>query len=193
MGNKHPSKKSSNLLHDLSQKLRPKGPDLPEKKQSEVPVVPNEAGLSPHQSTLPVNREVQEAPAPTLLPINSALFDLLKLLAVMATGIWRTRQKMLVPGGDQPADEYRKAFRPLESTYQSMLQAGLEIIDRVNQPYIMGLSEKVIAIDAVDGLDREMVIETIKPTILYHGNAIQLGEIVVGAPPKLKNESAQEE
>lgn len=111
------------------------------------------------------------------------LLKLLSLLPELATGIWRARQRMLAPGKtDEPRDEMRRAFRPLDATFQYLLQAGIEIVDRTNQPYIAGLREKVIAFEPTDGISTDTVIETIKPTILFQNVLLQLGEIIVGTP-----------
>lgn len=111
------------------------------------------------------------------------LLELLKLLPELATGIWRARQKMLAPGKtDEPREEMRRAFRPLDATFQNMLQAGIQIVDRTNQPYMPGFREKVIAFEPTDGISTDTVIETIKPTILFQNELLQLGEIIVGTP-----------
>ena len=113
---------------------------------------------------------------------SEQLGESLHLLAEMATGLWRVRQKMLISGTDQPKEEMYRAFRPLEATYQLLYQSGMEIIDRIQQPYVTGMAEKVIAFEPAPGISREMVIETVKPTVYYRGQLLLLGEIIVGIP-----------
>ncbi|MEJ5201075.1 MAG: hypothetical protein WHV66_02475, partial [Anaerolineales bacterium] len=79
-------------------------------------------------------------------------------------------------------EEMRRAFRPIQATLDSLQQAGIEIIDRVNQKYVTGLSERVIGTEPTPGLVSEMIIETIKPSIYYQGQLIQQGEVIVGVP-----------
>jgi len=110
--------------------------------------------------------------------------NLLKLLGDLATGIWRTRQKMLQPGTDKPSEELRRAYRPLEATYDILIQSGVEIIDRTNKPFIEGTQGKILAVEPTDGIERDVVLETIKPTIIYHNRLLQTGELIIGTPKK---------
>jgi hypothetical protein len=130
--------------------------------------------LSSGISSQPKNSEKVQSPQ---------LLELLKLLPELATGIWRARQKMLIPGKtDEPREEMRRIFRPLDATFQNMIQAGIEVVDHTNQPYVTGLREKVIAFEPTRGIHRDTVIETIKPTVLFQEELLQLGEIIVGTP-----------
>jgi len=108
--------------------------------------------------------------------------DRSRLLADIGTGLWRLRQKMLKPNSNEPADEMRRAYRHLESVWDALAQAGTEIIDHTDTPFDSGLSLKVVAYQPTSGLDRERVIETIKPTIFFRGRSIQMGEVIVGKP-----------
>src|SRR5205085_11099384 len=51
------------------------------------------------------------------------------LLAEVGTGIWRMKQKMVKPGTSEPLEETRRAYRHLESTWDVLTQAGVQIID----------------------------------------------------------------
>jgi hypothetical protein len=108
--------------------------------------------------------------------------DLLKLLAEISTGLWRTQQRMVDPATNEPQNEMRRAYRPLLSTLDALSRAGVEIKDRTNEKYVVGLSEKVIAVEPTPGLQIERIIETVKPSVYYQGNCLQLGEIIVGVP-----------
>ncbi|MDI6763303.1 MAG: hypothetical protein QME83_09780 [Thermodesulfobacteriota bacterium] len=104
------------------------------------------------------------------------------LLADLGTGLWRMRNKMVKPGTDQPFEEMRRVYRHLESTWDALTQAGIAIQDHTNTRYNPGLSLKVMIFQPTKGLDHEKVIETIKPTIYYKGQSIQMGEVIVGRP-----------
>lgn len=112
---------------------------------------------------------------------NNQLMDLLNLLTGTATGLWRARKKLLVPGSnDQPLDDMKRVFRQLDSTYQSLKQSGLEIFDLTDQPYLTGMIEKVIAFEPTAGITKEIIKETIKPTIYFRDQLMQVGEVIVG-------------
>jgi len=109
---------------------------------------------------------------------------MINLLSQVGTGLWRLRQKMVKAGSDEPLDEMRRAFRHLESTWDALVQAGVEIQDHTGQTVPEGgvYALKAIAYEATPGLDREQVIETVKPSIYFRSQRIQMGEVIVGTP-----------
>ena len=104
------------------------------------------------------------------------------LLADVATSLWRLRGKMIQADTGRPFEEMRRAYRHLESAWDALVQAGLDIQDHTDQPYDSGLSLSVIAIQPLPELTREMVIETISPSIYLKGRRIQTGQVIVGRP-----------
>jgi hypothetical protein len=103
-------------------------------------------------------------------------------LADVCTGLWRLRQRMLQPGTDRPFDEMKRAYRHLESTFDALAQAGVEIIDHTGAPFDAGLAIKVIAYQPTAGVTRERVVETLRPTVYFKQQRIQMGEVIVAAP-----------
>ncbi len=106
----------------------------------------------------------------------------LQFLADIGTGLWRLRQKMVQPGTDRPLEEMHRAYRHLESVWDALSQAGVEIQDHTNALFDPGMSLRVIAFQPMPGIRREKVIETIKPTIYFKSQPIQMGEVIVGRP-----------
>ena len=100
--------------------------------------------------------------------------------AGLATRLWRVRQKMLKPGSDEPIDEARSSFRHLLSVFDLLEQEGLYIKDHTNEPFDSGMMVTVIAYEPSPTLQRNTIIETIKPTIFYDGKPIQIAEVIVG-------------
>ena len=107
-----------------------------------------------------------------------------RMLADIGTGLWRLRQRMVAPGTDRPLEEMRRAFRHLEFTWDALVQAGVEIQSHTGMPFDSGLALDAIAFQAEPGMEREMVIETVKPSVYYKGKQIQIGQVVVGTPRK---------
>jgi hypothetical protein len=105
-----------------------------------------------------------------------------RYMAELGTGLWRLRQRMVEPGTSRPLSEMKRAYRHFESIWDVITQAGLEIQDHTDTPFDAGMSLKVIAFQPTAGLAREKVIETIKPSIYFHGRPIQMGEVIVGTP-----------
>lgn len=112
----------------------------------------------------------------------SAEASYLRILVDVATGLWRLQQKILQPGTDRPREEMRRAYRSFESTWDALVQAGVEILDHTDTPFSPGLSLKVIAFQPTPGIKRERVIETLRPTIYYKQQLLQIGEVIVGVP-----------
>jgi hypothetical protein len=104
------------------------------------------------------------------------------MLAQLATGLWRLRQKMVQPGTDRPVEEMRKVFRHLQSTWDVLTEAGVQIQDHTGAPFSAGLSLKVLTYQPMKELEREKVLETIKPSVYYQGRPLQVGEVIVGIP-----------
>lgn len=102
--------------------------------------------------------------------------------AALATRLWRVRQKMIKPGTDEPLDATGGAFRHLLSVFDLLEQEGIQLKDHTNEPFDSGMMVNVIAYEPCPGLQRDMVIETIKPTVFCAGQPIQIAEVIVGTP-----------
>jgi hypothetical protein len=89
---------------------------------------------------------------------------------------------MRQPGTDRPLDEMRRAYRHLESTWDALAQAGVEIIDHTGAPFDAGLAIKVLAYQPMPDLTRERVLETLKPSVYFKGERLQMGEVIVATP-----------
>jgi hypothetical protein len=120
-------------------------------------------------------------PAPPPGPEDT---ERVRFLADLSTGIWRLRQKMVEPGTERPKEQFRREYRHLESVWDVLRQAGMEIQDHTGKPFDSGQALKVLAFQPTPGVRRERVQETVKPTIYYKGRHIQMGEVIVESPEK---------
>ena len=85
--------------------------------------------------------------------------------------------------------EIKEALFSLESTWASMSEGGVEIVDHVGS--IPPKNEaRVVEVRDVPDIEKEQVIEALKPTILLHGEVVQRGEVVLGRPAPPKAEEA---
>ncbi len=107
-------------------------------------------------------------------------------ISEVGTDLWRLRQKMLQPGTDQPLIEMRRAFRHLESLWEALAQAGVQILDHTGELVPEGgeYGLKVLAYQPKAGTTHNQVLETIKPTIYYHNKMIQMGEVIICEPER---------
>jgi hypothetical protein len=170
-----PEKKLTNQESNMREKLR----QLRFPKEFRIaPPAWNSDELSTLQQALFLLQEQGEEKASTPAP-DSAQKELLR---DMATGLWRIRQKMVEPESNNPLPGMQKAYRHLQSTWDVLSEAGVQIQDHTGAPYDPGLSLSVVAHQPTPGLTREIIIETIKPSVYFNNVMIQMGEVVVGTP-----------
>lgn len=110
------------------------------------------------------------------------------VLADVATELWRLRERMIQPGTDQPLAEMRRAYRSFESAWDTLMEAGISIEEHTNSPFVAGMPLRVLAFQPTPGIAREMVIQTLRPSVYYKQQLIQEGEVIVGTPDDAKPE-----
>ncbi len=110
------------------------------------------------------------------------LDELKPLFSNLGNNLWRLRRKMLDPKTGDPRHEMRFAYNYLDLAWQALEEAEVEIKGYDNDEYDPGLPLKVIAFQEISGIEQEIVLDTIKPSILYCGKVIQLGNVIVGIP-----------
>ena len=99
-------------------------------------------------------------------------------LGHLATLIWRLKEK--AARLDRAID--RNLALAVDAAWAGLAKAGLEVKVHDGEPVTGGEAFHVLVYEPVDGLDREQVRETIKPTVFYQGVRVQDGEVVVGRP-----------
>jgi len=117
------------------------------------------------------------------------------VLSDVCTGLWRLRRRMIDPETDRPLEEMRKPFRHLESVWDTLAVAGVNIRDHTNEPVpeygSIGLN--VLAYQPMPGISRERVIETVKPSIYVGERLVQMGQVIIGTPEKSSGRTAEGE
>jgi hypothetical protein len=97
------------------------------------------------------------------------------LLADLATGLWRLRRRFLDSADGRP-------LRDVDALLDRLREEGLEIQDHDGQVYDATQSLRVAAFQPMPDLKREVILETLKPTVYLRGERIQTGEVIVGVP-----------
>jgi hypothetical protein len=98
-------------------------------------------------------------------------------LADVATSVWRLRARM-----ERMDDAPRAVLRHLETAWDALADAGVEIKDHAGDPFDPGLAMSVVAYQPTPGLRREQIIETVRPGVYLGGHSIQMAEVIVGTP-----------
>ena len=107
--------------------------------------------------------------------------NIVKGMVDIATNAWRAKAKMLIPSGEV-RHEMKRVYRHIEGILESFQEIGLEVKDHTGDAFDYGLPLKVVTTQPTQGITRERVIETIKPTIYWHEQRIQMGEVIIATP-----------
>lgn len=104
-----------------------------------------------------------------------------------AVGIWRALRKLDQGGGPLSAADLRQVRRQVQASRQALADDGLEIQDHDGMAFDSGLSLEVLLFQKEPGLTREVVLETVRPSVYLHGERIQMGQVIVGRPVPEQN------
>jgi hypothetical protein len=139
--------------------------------------------LADHQKTPPQTEEVK------VIGVMDPIFH--KEIISLITNLWRTKSRINDSASGEPKEELKKEdikkiSRYLDSMFEGLKNMGFELRDRTGESFSYGMTEKVIASEPQEGISSEIIIETLKPTIYWKANIVQLGEVVIATPPTEK-------
>jgi hypothetical protein len=106
--------------------------------------------------------------------------------ADMANAVWALQQKSRDPATSELKDEFRAVYRHVERLAECLTEIGIEAQNHTNQPFDSGQSLEVIAFQPTAGIAKEIVLETIRPSVYLKGRRIQVGQVIVATPQPLK-------
>lgn len=106
----------------------------------------------------------------------------LKTMADIATHVWKAKTKMLDNGSGEVREGMERVYRHAEKVLESFQAIGLEVKDHTGDAFDYGLALKVVTTQPIQGLTKETIIETVKPTIYWQNQIIQMGEVVIETP-----------
>jgi hypothetical protein len=115
--------------------------------------------------------------------------ELSKALIAIAGQSWRLSTAVNDPEtGDTKTElspqEMRKLANALEAIQQSIQELGIRVIDRCNEDFHPGLPDQVVTEEPREGISKERIIRTIRPTIIWNQTMVQRGEIDIAVPVK---------
>lgn len=108
--------------------------------------------------------------------------NVIRAMADIATNVWKAKSKMLDSGSGEVREEMKRVYRHIEGALESFEEIDLEVKDHTGDAFDYGLPLKVITTQPTNGITKESVIETIKPTIYWQNQIIQMGEVVIATP-----------
>ncbi|WP_344294314.1 hypothetical protein [Streptomyces synnematoformans] len=99
-----------------------------------------------------------------------------------ATGIWRALRKLDQDAGSLSAADLRQIRIQVRASRRALADDGLEIQEHDGEPFDSGLSLEALVFEDDPELTREVVLETVRPTVYFRGRRIQMGQVIVGRP-----------
>ena len=100
----------------------------------------------------------------------------------IAIHAWRAQRRMVDRSNGEVKEEHRAIHRSVAGILETLREFGFNVRDREGEPYDYGLPEKVVAAEKRVGLGREMVAETLRPSIFFGSQLARAGEIVIAVP-----------
>ena len=146
---------------------------------------------APIPDASPVRPPISDIPAVPVRPSRAIQFspeEFTKLLTSIATNAWKVRGRIMAdPKGEDlreeiKKDDVKKIARHLDSIYEALTEFGIEIRDRTGEAYDYGLPDKIVSSVPQTGLTKELIVETLKPTIYWQSQIAQAGEVVIAVP-----------
>lgn len=114
---------------------------------------------------------------------GSVPVEYVKAFAKLATHIWRIKKKMYNADG-VIIEGFDKIERYFEGIEQTLVSLQVTIKDHTNDVYDHGMQVNPVAYEPMSGINRDMIKETLLPTIYWNNQIIQRGEVIVGKPEK---------
>ena len=99
------------------------------------------------------------------------------LLVDVATRIWRARRH-----AGRLAEPSRPLSRELDAALAALTAGGLVVQEHDGCRFEPGLALIAVVHQPVAGLDHELVLDTLRPSVYLGGRQVQRGEVVVGVP-----------
>ena len=100
----------------------------------------------------------------------------------LANSAWDLRRGSIDSVTREPKPNLGKMARHVERLWDALEQVGLHIHDHYEEPYDSGQPLSVLAFQPTPGIEREVVAETVRPTVYFQGQQIQTGQVIVATP-----------
>jgi hypothetical protein len=139
-------------------------------------------GNYPIEETFEIGAEIATKYADNSKIVYGVPENFKKGLAIIATSAWRARCRIIDPASGEVREEMQRLSGDIERIQRCLGDLGITVEDHTNKPFDYGLPWKVVATKSMPGLAREIVTETLKPTVRWNEQIIQHAEVEVGTP-----------
>jgi len=120
--------------------------------------------------------------------------EFVKALIQVAGQTWRMGTIIFEPDSGEPKTDFssqdiRKLSNAVEAIKEVVKALDVRVLDRCNEDFHPGLPDTVVTEEPQEGITKERIIRTIRPTIMWGQTMVQRGEIDVAVPVTKKEEN----
>lgn len=139
-----------------------------------------------------VNSTTRDQAAAAIPIANDTSLNNIKAIVQFASQSWRLSGVLMDPETEQPKPELnpqdiRKLSNIAEAMQEIVQSLGVRVIDRCGEDFHPGLPDVVVTEEPREGISKERIIRTIRPTILHGQTMVQRGEIDIAVPMEKKS------
>jgi len=137
---------------------------------------------TPVAATLEIGAELASKPADNARIVYTIPGSFTKDMAIIATSTWKARCRMIDPASGEVREEMKRVCGDIERIERCLNGLGIVVEDHTDKPFDYGLPWRVIATKPIPGITKEVVTETLKPTVRWNEQIIQHAEVEIGTP-----------
>ena len=108
--------------------------------------------------------------------------EIIKTIVGIATNTWKALRRMVDPNSGEVPGEMKRLHGDIERIQRCLEALGVVIEDHTNCAFDYGLPWKVVATKPMPGIEKEIVTETLRPTIRWNDHIIQHAEVEIATP-----------
>ncbi|SDP53179.1 hypothetical protein SAMN04487981_125102 [Streptomyces sp. cf386] len=124
------------------------------------------------------------SPTPTPPPLTAPVALEADALVELATAVWRLCNKVEAAEGTSAG-----VRRHLDAVVDALVESGVQTRSYDGTVFDPGLRMRVLAYQPMAGLERDEVVETVRPAVYLRGTPLALGEVIVGTPQEESDEA----
>lgn len=135
----------------------------------------NESLTKIHSELLEVKRDIQLVIAPKFLNVSIQVNDLIE----HAIALWRLQNRLNKVLENIPANQREIISNSLKKLMRYLEKNDIEIVDYTNQKFNDGRNLDILAVEKDENTSEPIIKETKEPTILFKGQVIRKGKVIV--------------
>ena len=122
-----------------------------------------------------VRKDIQSAVAPTFFNVSVQTNDLIE----HAIELWRLQNRLSKIIENIPENQREILHNSIKKLMRYLEKNDLEIIDYTNQKFNEGRNLDILAVEQDEKISEPIIKETKEPTILFKGQVIRKGKVIV--------------